>query len=206
MPSVSLLDFTAHLADAMTIDEVNQTFRDAADGPMQGILAVTDEELVSSDFIGDTHSAVVDATSTMTAGPLVKVNAWYDNEWGYANRVCDMAQMIAEPLTAIPVVASVAQPVFGGNREMAKTRIAFNGFGRTGRQAFKAIYEYHPDLEVVGVAIRDLGNQRHREPASARLELWRVQWLGENRRALPNRQRQTDCAGFCALAIAAAVA
>jgi glyceraldehyde 3-phosphate dehydrogenase len=114
VPTVSLLDLTAHLADSLTIDEVNQMFRDAADGPMKGILAVTDEELVSSDFVGDSHSAVVDASSTMTAGPLVKVNAWYDNEWGYANRVCDLTQLIAEPAAAIPAVTPSAQPVFGG--------------------------------------------------------------------------------------------
>ncbi|MEP7199177.1 MAG: glyceraldehyde 3-phosphate dehydrogenase NAD-binding domain-containing protein, partial [Chloroflexota bacterium] len=93
VPTVSLLDLTAHLAEPLPIEEINQLFRDAAAGPMHGILAVTDDELVSSDFIGDTHSAVVDAKSTMTAGPLVKVNAWYDNEWGYANRVCDLTAM-----------------------------------------------------------------------------------------------------------------
>ncbi|MCA1554536.1 MAG: hypothetical protein LC737_09175, partial [Chloroflexi bacterium] len=80
----------------LTIEQVNKSFRDAAAGAMQGILAVTDDELVSGDFVGDTHSAVVDAKSTMTAGPLVKVQAWYDNEWGYANRVADLAQLISE--------------------------------------------------------------------------------------------------------------
>src|SRR5262249_381540 len=115
VPTVSLLDLTAHLADALTIDEVNQTFRDAADGPMKGILAVTAEELVSSDFVGDTHSAVVDATSTMTVGPLVKVNAWYDNEWGYANRVCDLTQLISEAATVPAITVPAPQPAFGGN-------------------------------------------------------------------------------------------
>ncbi len=110
VPTVSLLDLTAHLAQPLTIDEVNQKFREAAAGPMKGILAVTDEELVSSDLIGDAHSAVVDAKSTMTAGPLVKINAWYDNEWGYANRVCDLAWMVAEQEEADPVAISVKQP------------------------------------------------------------------------------------------------
>ena len=107
VPAVSLLDLTAHLAEALSIDEVNDTFRAAAAGPMSGILAVTDEELVSSDFIGNPHSAVVDARSTMTAGPLVKVNAWYDNEWGYANRVGDLAALVAR--SSEPAAALVSQ-------------------------------------------------------------------------------------------------
>lgn len=111
VPTVSLLDLTAHLAQPMTIEEVNQAFRDAAEGDLKGILAVTDDELVSSDFIGDTHSAVVDAKSTMTAGPLVKVQAWYDNEWGYAHRVADLAALIAQKMQPAPVVQTkVAQP------------------------------------------------------------------------------------------------
>ncbi len=98
VPVVSLLDLTAHLVEPLAIEDVNQAFRDAAAGSMQGILGYTEDELVSSDFIGDTHSAVLDAKSTMTAGPLVKVQAWYDNEWGYANRVADLAAMIAEQM------------------------------------------------------------------------------------------------------------
>ncbi|MBI1801618.1 MAG: type I glyceraldehyde-3-phosphate dehydrogenase [Chloroflexi bacterium] len=111
VPTVSLLDLTAHLAEPLTIEEVNQAFRDAAANSMRGILAVTDDELVSSDFIGDRHSAIVDARSTMTAGPLVKVNAWYDNEWGYAHRVADLAALVAaqmEPMGAKTM--RVAQP------------------------------------------------------------------------------------------------
>jgi glyceraldehyde 3-phosphate dehydrogenase len=110
VPTVSLLDLTAHLAEALSSEEVNQTFREAAGGSMRSILAVTDEELVSSDFIGDTHSAVVDAKSTMTAGPLVKVNAWYDNEWGYANRVSDLTALIAQKSERTPAEAPQAQP------------------------------------------------------------------------------------------------
>ena len=108
VPTVSIIDLTAHLAEALTIEEVNQCFRDAAADSMKGILAVTDEELVSSDFIRNPHSAIVDAKSTMTAGPLVKVNAWYDNEWGYANRVCDLAALMTqkmEPTSAHPALA-----------------------------------------------------------------------------------------------------
>jgi glyceraldehyde 3-phosphate dehydrogenase len=110
VPTVSLLDLTAHLAAPMTIDDINQTFRDAAAGPMHGILAVTDDELVSSDFIGDTHSAIVDAKATMTAGPLVKVHAWYDNEWGYANRVCDLADLVSGQGEIVPNEAKAVLP------------------------------------------------------------------------------------------------
>ncbi|MBI5878684.1 MAG: type I glyceraldehyde-3-phosphate dehydrogenase [Chloroflexi bacterium] len=95
VPTVSLLDLTAHLAEPLTIEAVNGCFRVAAAGEMKGIMDVTEEELVSSDFIGNPYSAVVDARATMVAGPLVKVNAWYDNEWGYSNRVCDLAALIA---------------------------------------------------------------------------------------------------------------
>ena len=98
VPTVSILDFTAHLAEPLTIEQVNQAFRDAAAGYLKGILTVTDDELVSSDFNGDERSAIVDAKSTMTAGPLVKINAWYDNEWGYAHRVADLAQVVAHHL------------------------------------------------------------------------------------------------------------
>ncbi len=102
VPVVSLLDLTAHLAEPLSIEEVNQAFREASAGAMQGILGYTEDELVSSDFIGDAHSAVLDAKSTMTAGPLVKVQAWYDNEWAYANRVADLTALIAEQMDPAP--------------------------------------------------------------------------------------------------------
>jgi glyceraldehyde 3-phosphate dehydrogenase len=98
IPTVSILDLTAHLAQPLTIEQVNQAFREAAAGYLHGILTVTDDELVSSDFVGDERSAIVDAKSTMTAGPLVKVNAWYDNEWGYAHRVADLTHLVAQHL------------------------------------------------------------------------------------------------------------
>ncbi len=107
VPTVSMLDLTAHLAEALTIDDVNECFRIAANGELKGIMDVTDEALVSSDFIGNPHSAVVDANATMVAGPLVKVNAWFDNEWGYANRVCDLAALIGAQMEQ-PAPARVA--------------------------------------------------------------------------------------------------
>jgi len=76
----------------VTVEEVNEAFKKAAGEPFyQGILAVTDEELVSSDFIGNSHSAIVDLKLTsVVAGNMLKVVAWYDNEWGYSNRLVEV--------------------------------------------------------------------------------------------------------------------
>jgi glyceraldehyde 3-phosphate dehydrogenase len=76
----------------VTVEEVNEAFKKAADQPFyQGILAVTEEELVSSDFKGNSHSAIIDLPLTnVVAGNLVKVVAWYDNEWGYSNRLVEL--------------------------------------------------------------------------------------------------------------------
>lgn len=90
----SIIDFVAETEKPVSVEKVNDAFREAAetDG-MQGILGVTEEELVSADIIDSTYSALVDAQSTMTVGDhTVKVLAWYDNEWGYARRVADLAQ------------------------------------------------------------------------------------------------------------------
>jgi glyceraldehyde 3-phosphate dehydrogenase len=93
---VSLVDLTVTLSRAATVDDVNGAFREAADGGLNGILAVSDEELVSIDFLHDSHSATVDLPSTMAVGDrTVKVLAWYDNEWGYSCRVVDLAEHIA---------------------------------------------------------------------------------------------------------------
>ncbi len=90
-PNVSLVDLVAELEQPTTVDTVNRAFRTAASGPLDGILDVTDEELVSVDFNGNPHSAIVDLPSTaMIEHMLVKVLAWYDNEWGYSCRVRDL--------------------------------------------------------------------------------------------------------------------
>ncbi len=90
-PVVSLSDFVILTKRDVTVDEVNDVFRKAANEPYyQGILAVSDEELVSSDFIGNSHSAIVDLKLTaVTGGNMLKVVAWYDNEWGYSNRLVE---------------------------------------------------------------------------------------------------------------------
>jgi glyceraldehyde 3-phosphate dehydrogenase len=82
----------------VTVDEVNAVFKKAADDPyFQGILTVSEEPLVSSDYIGDSHSAIVDlALTAVVGGNLLKVVAWYDNEWGYSNRVVDLVQAMAK--------------------------------------------------------------------------------------------------------------
>jgi glyceraldehyde 3-phosphate dehydrogenase len=91
-PVVSLSDFVVVTKREVTVDEVNDAFKKAAANPYyQGIVAVTEEELVSSDFIGNTHSAIVDLNLTaVIGGNLLKVVAWYDNEWGYSNRLVEI--------------------------------------------------------------------------------------------------------------------
>jgi len=98
-PTVSIIDFVAITTRPVTADSANAALRAAADGPMQGLLGYTEEELVSMDFKGDDRSSIIDAASTMVAGDnLLKVIAWYDNEWGYSCRVSDLAAFIAERL------------------------------------------------------------------------------------------------------------
>ena len=91
-PVVSFCDFTIVTKHNVTAEEVNDTFKKAAAEPYyQGILTATEEELVSTDFIGNSHSAIVDLKSTaVVGGNLLKVAAWYDNEWGYSNRLVEM--------------------------------------------------------------------------------------------------------------------
>jgi len=80
----------------VTVEEVNAALKRAAEGELKGILAYTEEPLVSRDFNGNPHSSIVDALSTMVIDErMVKVVAWYDNEWGYSNRVVDLAAYIA---------------------------------------------------------------------------------------------------------------
>ena len=96
---VSVVDLVVELERDSTPEGINEAFEKAAEGPMKGILAVSHEPLVSIDFRGDPHSSIVDAPNTrVLGGNLVKVLAWYDNEWGYASRVADVARMIAKGL------------------------------------------------------------------------------------------------------------
>jgi glyceraldehyde 3-phosphate dehydrogenase len=98
-PDVSVVDLVAELERETTEAEVNEAFRRAAAGPLNGILDLCDEELVSIDFTGNPHSSIVDGPSTkIIDGGLVKVVSWYDNEWGYSKRVVDLARYIGERL------------------------------------------------------------------------------------------------------------
>jgi glyceraldehyde 3-phosphate dehydrogenase len=99
VPDVSLVDLTATLSKSASIDDVNGEMREAASGKLEGILAVSEEELVSMDFLHDPHSSIFDAPSTMLLGDrTVKVLAWYDNEWGYSCRVVDLVNLIVSRL------------------------------------------------------------------------------------------------------------
>lgn len=95
-PNVSLTDLTAVLSRAATAEEVNAALKAAAEGPLRGILQVTEEPLVSVDFMGNPHSSIVDAPFTkVVGGDAVKVLAWYDNEWGFSCRVKDLIRYLA---------------------------------------------------------------------------------------------------------------
>ena len=98
-PDVSVVDLVAELDRVATAEQVNEAFVKASEGALKGILAVCHEPLVSIDFLDDTHSAIVDAPNTkVLGGNLVKVLAWYDNEWGYAKRVVDLVRLVAAKL------------------------------------------------------------------------------------------------------------
>ena len=92
VPDGSIVDLVATLEKSTTVEDINAAMKAAAEGPMKGVLGYTEDPIVSSDVIGDSHSSLLDAKSTMVMeGNLVKVVSWYDNEWGYSNRVCDLA-------------------------------------------------------------------------------------------------------------------
>ena len=99
-PDVSVVDLVAEVERDVTADEVNEAFRTAAAGGLNGVLAVADEPLVSVDFTGNSASSIVDGPSTaVIQGRMVKVLSWYDNEWGYSSRVVDLTRFVGERLT-----------------------------------------------------------------------------------------------------------
>ena len=92
VPTGSIVDFTANLAKPATVAEINAVFKKAAaSGPLKGLLRYCDDPIVSSDIVTDPHSCIFDAGLTMSMGKMVKVLGWYDNEWGYSNRLIDTA-------------------------------------------------------------------------------------------------------------------
>jgi glyceraldehyde 3-phosphate dehydrogenase len=100
-PDVSIIDLVCEVEKETSVQEVNDAFRAAAKGAMQGILGVSDEPLVSVDYTGDSRSSILDSASTAVIdGRMVKVLSWYDNEWGYSARVVDLARYVGERLPA----------------------------------------------------------------------------------------------------------
>ena len=94
---VSVVDLTVELEKPATKDAIHAAMKAASDGPLKDILAYTDEQLVSSDFIGHPASSIFDATVTQVMGDrFVKVMSWYDNEWGFSNRMIELAQLVAK--------------------------------------------------------------------------------------------------------------
>jgi glyceraldehyde 3-phosphate dehydrogenase (phosphorylating) len=96
VPDGSLVDLTAILSRPVTVEEVNAAMKAAAEGELKGILAYTEDPIVSADIVGDSHSSIFDAASTMVLdGNMVKVVSWYDNEWGYSCRLADMVMQVS---------------------------------------------------------------------------------------------------------------
>ena len=95
-PTGSISDVSVILKRDVTVEEVNNAFREAAEGPYKGIMAYTEDPIVLSDIQGDPHSAIIDGGLTMAMGNLVKFFSWYDNEWGYSNRIADLVQLVQE--------------------------------------------------------------------------------------------------------------
>ncbi|PHA00712.1 type I glyceraldehyde-3-phosphate dehydrogenase [Bacillus pseudomycoides] len=96
-PNVSLVDLVVDVKRDVTVEEINEAFMTAANGALKGIVAFSDEPLVSIDFNTNTHSAIIDGLSTMVMGERkVKVLAWYDNEWGYSRRVVDLVKLVVD--------------------------------------------------------------------------------------------------------------
>ena len=95
-PTVSVIDFVCDVSREVTVEQVNDALRTACAGPLRGIMEYCDEELVSMDFKGNPHSSIIDALSTMViGGNMVKILAWYDNEWGYSCRLGDLVYFMA---------------------------------------------------------------------------------------------------------------
>jgi glyceraldehyde 3-phosphate dehydrogenase len=98
-PLVSLIDLVVEPDRRPTVTEINEAFRQAAGGDLEGVLTVTEDELVSADFLGDPHSAIVDLPLTQTVdNRLFRVVAWYDNEWGHASRLADLLELVGRSL------------------------------------------------------------------------------------------------------------
>jgi glyceraldehyde-3-phosphate dehydrogenase (NAD(P)) len=95
-PNVSMVDLVAQVEKHTIAEQLNEVLRKASEGSMKGIIKYCDEPLVSSDHVGTNESAIIDAALTMVmGGDMIKIMAWYDNEWGYSQRVVDLAEVVA---------------------------------------------------------------------------------------------------------------
>lgn len=97
-PTGSLTDLTFEASKEVTVEEVKAAVKKAAEGPLKGVLAYTEDPIVSADIVHDSHSSIFDATETKVIGKLVKVLSWYDNEWGYSNRLVELTALVASKL------------------------------------------------------------------------------------------------------------
>ena len=95
VPTVSMVDVVFEVEKPATAEEINKALKEASEGELKGILGFSDEPLVSSDYIADSRSSIVDGLSTMVIDNMVKIVSWYDNEWGYSERVVDLAKLVA---------------------------------------------------------------------------------------------------------------
>ena len=98
IPDGSITDLTLNLSRDVTVEEVNAAMREAAEGELKGILQYSEEPLVSIDIVGNPHSCIFDAPSTLALGNLVKVMGWYDNEWGYSSRLAELVARVGASL------------------------------------------------------------------------------------------------------------
>nr|WP_194718953.1 MULTISPECIES: type I glyceraldehyde-3-phosphate dehydrogenase [unclassified Plantibacter] len=98
VPTGSITDLTVELTNPATVEEINAAYKAAAEGPLKGILKYTEDPIVSSDIVTDPHSSIFDAGLTKVIGSQVKVASWYDNEWGYSNRLVDLTEYVADRL------------------------------------------------------------------------------------------------------------
>jgi glyceraldehyde 3-phosphate dehydrogenase len=98
VPTGSITDLTILSKKKVTIEEITAAYKKAADGPLKGILKYTEDEIVSSDIVTDPHSSIFDAGLVKVIDQTVKISSWYDNEWGYSNRLVDLTVLVANKL------------------------------------------------------------------------------------------------------------
>jgi glyceraldehyde 3-phosphate dehydrogenase len=98
IPTGSITDLTVTASKPVTVDAIKAAYKAAAEGPLKGILKYTEDEIVSSDIVSDPHSSIFDAGLLRVLGDQVKLSAWYDNEWGYSNRLVDLTEYVAKSL------------------------------------------------------------------------------------------------------------